>query len=105
MVISLFLQSHYLVKVECDVPGSNELPLSLPLVLRVPDAFFLGAQVQPPIPAHLPSMVAIRPKWQEDNSSKECQECKKGFSLVARRHHCRHCGRLLCANCCTKYVK
>ncbi|PAA93125.1 hypothetical protein BOX15_Mlig019813g1, partial [Macrostomum lignano] len=28
-----------------------------------------------------------------------CLECGTRFSLKTRKHHCRHCGRLLCASC------
>ena len=28
-----------------------------------------------------------------------CQECDAPFELARRRHHCRHCGRALCATC------
>ncbi|VEN57070.1 unnamed protein product [Callosobruchus maculatus] len=33
-----------------------------------------------------------------------CQECGKGFSITVRTHHCRHCGRALCARCSQKEV-
>ncbi|XP_064544438.1 rabankyrin-5 isoform X1 [Drosophila montana] len=34
--------------------------------------------------------------WAE---SELCQECSSKFSLTIRRHHCRHCGRVLCSKC------
>ncbi|EDV98551.1 GH22346 [Drosophila grimshawi] len=34
--------------------------------------------------------------WAE---SELCQECGLKFSLTIRRHHCRHCGRVLCSKC------
>ena len=37
------------------------------------------------------------PKWQEDGST--CQQCQCTFSVSKRRHHCRGCGRTLCADC------
>ena len=37
--------------------------------------------------------------WEPDNSSDGCRVCKKNFSLVRRRHHCRSCGRLICSKC------
>ena len=40
------------------------------------------------------------PIWYADSSQKECMECKKPFNpITRRRHHCRICGRVLCADC------
>uniref|UniRef100_A0A914XLN2 Ankyrin repeat and FYVE domain containing 1 n=2 Tax=Plectus sambesii TaxID=2011161 RepID=A0A914XLN2_9BILA len=36
------------------------------------------------------------PRWAEGDV---CSECSSKFSLTMRKHHCRHCGRLLCARC------
>lgn len=36
------------------------------------------------------------PKWAEGDA---CSECNIKFSLTMRKHHCRHCGRLVCARC------
>ncbi|XP_055377542.1 rabankyrin-5 [Condylostylus longicornis] len=34
--------------------------------------------------------------WSE---SELCQECGTKFTLTMRKHHCRHCGRILCSKC------
>ncbi|XP_030370136.1 rabankyrin-5 isoform X2 [Scaptodrosophila lebanonensis] len=34
--------------------------------------------------------------WAESDL---CQECHIKFSLTMRKHHCRHCGRVLCSKC------
>ncbi len=41
----------------------------------------------------------LAPVWQTDKSTKQCQLCGIGFTLTRRRHHCRVCGRLVCASC------
>ncbi|XP_044763640.1 rabankyrin-5 [Coccinella septempunctata] len=41
------------------------------------------------------------PKWTHTDL---CQECGKGFSITARKHHCRHCGRALCSRCSDQEV-
>ncbi|KAF5296308.1 hypothetical protein FQA39_LY12525 [Lamprigera yunnana] len=33
-----------------------------------------------------------------------CQECGKSFSMTFRKHHCRHCGRILCSKCSDQEV-
>lgn len=33
-----------------------------------------------------------------------CHDCKREFSWIVRRHHCRICGRIFCYYCCNNYV-
>jgi hypothetical protein len=37
--------------------------------------------------------------WVDDSKCKACYECETPFGLLVRRHHCRICGRIFCANC------
>ena len=39
------------------------------------------------------------PFWQPDDAHKCCVLCGARFTFFRRRHHCRKCGRILCANC------
>ena len=41
------------------------------------------------------------PDWRD---GPECLECGVKFGMTNRRHHCRHCGRELCAKCSSKEV-
>jgi hypothetical protein len=41
----------------------------------------------------------VLPKWQPDSEVSECPICKRQFSLLFRRHHCRKCGRVVCNDC------
>lgn len=41
----------------------------------------------------------ILPKWVPDKESKGCMICSTNFGIATRRHHCRNCGFLVCANC------
>ena len=41
----------------------------------------------------------ILPKWQPDNAVTKCPICNTTFSFWYRKHHCRKCGRVVCANC------
>lgn len=36
--------------------------------------------------------------WVDDKSVDACQ-CGQPFSMMQRRHHCRHCGNIFCAQC------
>ncbi|KAL4975963.1 FYVE zinc finger-domain-containing protein [Aspergillus desertorum] len=40
-----------------------------------------------------------RPRWQPDAEVTECPICRTTFSFWYRKHHCRKCGRVVCASC------
>lgn len=42
----------------------------------------------------------VAPFWIPDEDAPYCQECGQKFTVIRRRHHCRACGRVLCAQCC-----
>ena len=43
---------------------------------------------------------AFKQFWMPDSNCRECYECGAKFTTFKRRHHCRICGRIFCANCC-----
>eukprot|EP00794_Sanderia_malayensis_P003524 gene3523-4025_t len=42
--------------------------------------------------------------WVQDQETKSCMACKLKFTTVRRRHHCRKCGGIFCANCSSKRI-
>uniref|UniRef100_A0A914YGV6 FYVE-type domain-containing protein n=1 Tax=Panagrolaimus superbus TaxID=310955 RepID=A0A914YGV6_9BILA len=36
------------------------------------------------------------PRWAEGDY---CSDCESKFTITMRKHHCRHCGRLVCSKC------
>jgi len=46
---------------------------------------------------------AVPPDWVPDDKVVGCMRCAKHFTLLARRHHCRVCGRIYCAACCSNF--
>ncbi|KIO25475.1 hypothetical protein M407DRAFT_25184 [Tulasnella calospora MUT 4182] len=44
----------------------------------------------------------IPPPWVPDARAESCMRCGRLFGLLRRRHHCRLCGRVVCADCSTK---
>jgi hypothetical protein len=43
--------------------------------------------------------------WKPDGIVLQCENCKKKFSLLTRKHHCRRCGRILCSGCSAAQVR
>lgn len=43
-------------------------------------------------------------RWLGDTEASHCHDCKREFSWMVRRHHCRICGRVFCYYCCNNYV-
>ncbi|KAF2454565.1 FYVE zinc finger-domain-containing protein, partial [Lineolata rhizophorae] len=41
----------------------------------------------------------VLPKWQLDSDVTRCPVCHTQFTWYFRKHHCRKCGRVVCANC------
>lgn len=48
---------------------------------------------------NLPHQVWDNVKWESDADVKQCRICKVTFGVMTRKHHCRRCGRIICANC------
>ncbi|CAL4119884.1 unnamed protein product, partial [Meganyctiphanes norvegica] len=45
--------------------------------------------------------LSAEPVWSDGEL---CMECGAKFGLATRKHHCRHCGRLLCSKCSDKDI-
>eukprot|EP01088_Endostelium_zonatum_P017473 TRINITY_DN5174_c0_g1_i3.p1 TRINITY_DN5174_c0_g1~~TRINITY_DN5174_c0_g1_i3.p1 ORF type:complete len:1111 (+),score=306.91 TRINITY_DN5174_c0_g1_i3:151-3483(+) len=48
---------------------------------------------------------ASAPIWIPDNEVGKCQMCGTVFTVIKRRHHCRNCGKCICATCSAKKRK
>jgi len=40
--------------------------------------------------------------WDADSSAADCAHCHAKFTMLKRRHHCRACGHVYCADCSPK---
>nr|POE62744.1 e3 ubiquitin-protein ligase pib1 [Quercus suber] len=64
-----------------------------------------SAMSQPPAPDSSNSTERRRdsdmalPAWQPDGAVSSCPVCKTRFNIWYRKHHCRKCGRVVCAAC------
>lgn len=43
--------------------------------------------------------------WQPDSDAAECFLCQDLYTFFNRRHHCRKCGRVVCASCSSQIIK
>lgn len=51
----------------------------------------------------MPVVPPAEDQWVPDSSATMCMVCKlERFSMFNRRHHCRRCGRVVCAGCSNK---
>jgi hypothetical protein len=49
--------------------------------------------------------LAHQPEWLPDDQVKECSSCHAAFRVAMRKHHCRHCGRIICYNCSANKIE
>src|SRR4051812_1619392 len=61
--------------------------------------FFLVPPLRLQTNKYLTSCVLISTRPQPDSSCQGCKFCYKSFTFTRRRHHCRVCGDLFCADC------
>ncbi|KAH9515330.1 hypothetical protein Btru_014177, partial [Bulinus truncatus] len=51
----------------------------------------------------MPAQPPLQDQWMPDSATSVCMVCQvERFSMFNRRHHCRRCGRVVCATCSTK---
>ncbi|KAF7991123.1 hypothetical protein HCN44_002685 [Aphidius gifuensis] len=54
----------------------------------------------------MPINIPTRDEWIPNDKSRECSCCKIViFSMFNRRHHCRRCGRVVCATCSNQRMR
>ncbi|KAI0796557.1 FYVE-domain-containing protein [Abortiporus biennis] len=46
-----------------------------------------------------PTPHQLHAQWERDDAVSQCRECRRRFSFLNRRHHCRRCGRIFCDRC------
>ncbi|XP_066548547.1 zinc finger FYVE domain-containing protein 9 isoform X1 [Amia ocellicauda] len=81
--------------------GASLTPPGLLLPPESPDndlqAGHLGALTKKPFTA----LGEVAPVWVPDSQAPICMKCEVKFTFTKRRHHCRACGKVFCAACCS----
>lgn len=70
------------------------MPISLPFTVLAPRYLFRSIPPQPQPDLKVPPEIRERPPWQPDNEVSGCNLCGLHFTVVTRRHHCRHCAKV-----------
>eukprot|EP01062_Namystynia_karyoxenos_P040602 TRINITY_DN29593_c0_g1_i1.p3 TRINITY_DN29593_c0_g1~~TRINITY_DN29593_c0_g1_i1.p3 ORF type:complete len:146 (+),score=17.65 TRINITY_DN29593_c0_g1_i1:85-522(+) len=63
------------------------------------DSYALATAAEPCRQKQLGYASGVRPRWQPDADASACTLCQRPFGLCCRRHHCRSCGYVCCADC------
>jgi hypothetical protein len=50
------------------------------------------------------STAGTKKEWMSDKDASHCLGCGCVFSFLKRKHHCRLCGRIFCADCSSGFV-
>ncbi|OQR98967.1 myosin-like protein [Achlya hypogyna] len=48
--------------------------------------------------------VNVPPPWVADDGVVDCMSCGQAFGMAMRKHHCRHCGRIICYQCSSNRI-
>lgn len=73
-------------------------PIYVPAVLRQTDNNAYGVHKgKATVLAGINGQASTK-HWIDDNNVTQCEGCKKPFRWFRRRHHCRKCGKVFCAD-------
>uniref|UniRef100_A0A182Q4W6 FYVE-type domain-containing protein n=1 Tax=Anopheles farauti TaxID=69004 RepID=A0A182Q4W6_9DIPT len=53
----------------------------------------------------MPKEIPSRECWVKDEEALHCMCCRRTFSMLNRRHHCRRCGRVVCHSCSKRKLR
>ena len=84
-----------------DLTSDDERPLPPSPPAPPPPAHPLPRTTRPTVPtvASRRQSELVLPRWQPDSDVSQCPVCHNQFTFWYRKHHCRKCGRVVCANC------
>ncbi|XP_069837711.1 zinc finger FYVE domain-containing protein 9 [Dendropsophus ebraccatus] len=70
-----------------------------------PDNDLLAGQYGAPAAKPFTTLGEVAPVWVPDSQAPNCMKCEARFTFTKRRHHCRACGKVFCAACCSLKCK
>uniref|UniRef100_A0A8C5R9X4 Zinc finger FYVE domain-containing protein n=1 Tax=Leptobrachium leishanense TaxID=445787 RepID=A0A8C5R9X4_9ANUR len=90
-----------------ELPGSYRASCSPCLAVspESPDNDLLAGQLGSPTCKPYTTLGEVAPVWVPDSQAPNCMKCEARFTFTKRRHHCRACGKVFCATCCSLKCK
>ncbi|XP_053325807.1 zinc finger FYVE domain-containing protein 9 [Spea bombifrons] len=90
-----------------DLPGDYRGSCSPCLAVspESPDNDLLAGQFGVPVAKPFTTLGEVAPVWVPDSQAPNCMKCEARFTFTKRRHHCRACGKVFCAACCSLKCK
>lgn len=70
-----------------------------------PDNDLLAGQYGVNAAKPITTLGEVAPVWVPDSQAPNCMKCEARFTFTKRRHHCRACGKVFCAACCSLKCK
>ncbi|OPJ77086.1 zinc finger FYVE domain-containing protein 9 [Patagioenas fasciata monilis] len=86
---------------ESGVPSSS----CLAVAPDSPDNDLRAGQFGAPARKPFTTLGEVAPVWVPDSQAPNCMKCEARFTFTKRRHHCRACGKVFCAACCSLKCK
>ena len=109
------VRCNYGVRSVLALPATLNLTLEMPVEVlptatmysagRSAGALYTGPLENLPAVPELPPGRIFRPPWVDDSAYKTCRACFTAFTIINRRHHCRHCGSIFCKKCAAEKVE
>ncbi|KAF0046578.1 hypothetical protein F2P81_000211 [Scophthalmus maximus] len=83
------------------VNGDVAVPSPTPVPSESPDNDLQAGQQGALCKKPASSLGEVAPVWVPDSQAPVCMKCDVKFTFTKRRHHCRACGKVFCATCCS----
>eukprot|EP00002_Diphylleia_rotans_P032425 TRINITY_DN6805_c0_g1_i7.p1 TRINITY_DN6805_c0_g1~~TRINITY_DN6805_c0_g1_i7.p1 ORF type:complete len:828 (+),score=120.18 TRINITY_DN6805_c0_g1_i7:1145-3628(+) len=96
-VETTFIQHKYILHVEAESSFISNITVSLPLYVHTTSQDSNQSLTKTQSTRALE--ILHRPRWQRESEVSACGVCLDGFGVLRRKHHCRHCGVVVCAAC------
>uniref|UniRef100_UPI00398F47BB zinc finger FYVE domain-containing protein 9 n=1 Tax=Pristiophorus japonicus TaxID=55135 RepID=UPI00398F47BB len=89
----------------CYAGASKDVNSDYALRSESPDNDLRAEQFPGPLRKPFTTLGDVAPVWVPDSQAPNCMKCELKFTFTKRRHHCRACGKVFCAACCSLKCK
>ncbi|XP_072366988.1 zinc finger FYVE domain-containing protein 9-like isoform X1 [Scyliorhinus torazame] len=89
----------------CCAGASKDINSDYTLGAESPDNDLRAGQFSGTLRKPFTTLGDVAPVWVPDSQAPNCMKCELKFTFTKRRHHCRACGKVFCAACCSLKCK